>query len=211
MASLKTQAEDVFKHAPLPSSDHPVTRMLRLLPSPEPDAPIECQIFDYVLAPHTGGHVYEALSYVWGDAGATVDISLNGSPSPVTENLHAALLHLRNVCLERIIWVDAVCINQKDEEEKGRQIQYMASIYGYASSVVVWLGRSADGSDDALSSIRVAASGGLNEQAEWNDEAGTTFEEDADENILSLLQRRWFRRIWVNAEHFPYKYESCLY
>ncbi|RMJ04826.1 hypothetical protein CDV36_014510 [Fusarium kuroshium] len=49
-----------------------------------------------------------------------------------------ALKCLRNCSLDRIIWVDAICINQDDAEERGRQVQSMAKIYANASRVVVW-------------------------------------------------------------------------
>jgi hypothetical protein len=81
----------------------------------------------------------------------------------VTVNLHEALSHLRDRSIERIIWVDAVCINQNDGEEKGQQIQLMAKIYGQASRVLVWLGEAADNSDQALEEIRLAGSKGVYE------------------------------------------------
>jgi hypothetical protein len=57
----------------------------------------------------------------------------------ITENLHSALRQLRQTENHRILWVDAVCINQSDDVEKGRQVALMGEIYKRASSVLVWL------------------------------------------------------------------------
>lgn len=84
---------------------------------------------------------YEALSYCWGDASDKIAIDCNGSRGlAVTKNLHAALLALRLPNQERVLWADAICINQDDIEERGSQILLMKDIYRIASSVVIWLG-----------------------------------------------------------------------
>ncbi|KAI8657047.1 hypothetical protein NCS56_01310400 [Fusarium sp. Ph1] len=76
---------------------------------------------------------------------------------PVGENLYAALSHLRDCSIERTIWADAVCINQRDPKEKGKQVQSMAKIYAKASGVIVWLGEATPDSGQALEDIRIAA------------------------------------------------------
>jgi hypothetical protein len=91
----------------------------------------------------------------------------------------------------RTIWVDAVCINQENEEEKGHQIQSMARIYGQANRVIVWLGEAADNSDRAVEEIRTAAG---------RQSTNSSNEKSIQQAILALLQRPWFRRIWVR-EH----------
>jgi hypothetical protein len=67
---------------------------------------------------------YEALSYTWGDDSENPkeEINLNGCSFSVTANLYAALQVLRKEDRERVIWVDAVCINQNDIEDKERQV-----------------------------------------------------------------------------------------
>jgi heterokaryon incompatibility protein (HET) len=105
-------------------------RLLRLMPNKDETAAIKCQLFNYTLESAKGTHLYEALSYVWGNPDETVPISIGKHHINVTKNLHAALLHLRSHSFERIVWVDAVCINQADDQEKARQIQYMTKIYG---------------------------------------------------------------------------------
>lgn len=81
------------------------------MPNEDETAPIRCKLFDYSLQDlRKGTHLYEALSYVWGDPSKRLSISVDKHDLPVTTNLHAALSHLRDHSVERIIWVDAVCI-----------------------------------------------------------------------------------------------------
>jgi Heterokaryon incompatibility protein (HET) len=112
-------------------------RLLTLLPG-HFDDPIFCELANGVLEASPD---YEALSYVWGNPRVTRIIQLQGHDFSVTENLESALRHLRLKEKSRILWVDALCINQKDLHEKQSQIQLMARIYGCASRVVVWLGQ----------------------------------------------------------------------
>lgn len=163
-------------------------RLLRLLPHEDKNAPIQCQLFDYSLQ-ESGKrmHLYEALSYVWGDSDNPRSIYIGEHKLPVTRNLHAALSHLRNFSLERIIWVDAICIDQNNTKEKEQQIRFMAKIYSQASRVLVWLGEAADNSDQALEEIRAAGGKATNS---LNDET-------IQSAVLALLQRPWFQRIWV--------------
>ncbi len=65
-----------------------------------------------------------------------------GSPFPVTINLKAALRALRQRKKVRVLWVDAVCINQADIPEKNVQVPLMSRLYSGADSVIVWLGAS---------------------------------------------------------------------
>lgn len=67
----------------------------------------------------------------------------------------------------------------------------MAKIYGQANRVVVWLGEAADDSDRALEEIRVA--GGKKSTNPSNNKT-------IQQAVLALLQRSWFRRIWVREQ-----------
>ena len=115
-----------------------------------------------------------------------MSISIDKHDLPVTVNLHAALSRLRDRFIERIIWVDALCINQENLKERERQVQSMPKIYGQANSVVIWLGEAANDSDQALEEIRVAA----------DDESTNSLEDKTiQEAFLALLQQTWFQRI----------------
>ncbi|KAI0469913.1 heterokaryon incompatibility protein-domain-containing protein [Xylariaceae sp. FL0804] len=113
-------------------------RLLVLRPSKSPTARVRCDLCHEALEP---GLPYEALSYVWGDATNVGSIALNSCKTPVTRNLEDALRALRDPRKPRILWVDAVCINQRDHQEKASQIRLMAKIYSLARQVVVWVGK----------------------------------------------------------------------
>lgn len=68
----------------------------------------------------------------------------------ITENLHSALTQLRLVDQPRLIWIDQLCINQSDLEERSSQVLLMCDIYHGAQEVVVWLGEESDDSARAL-------------------------------------------------------------
>ncbi|KAM0417158.1 hypothetical protein ACHAPT_012866 [Fusarium lateritium] len=175
-----------YCYSPLPEGS---IRLLRLLPDQDERSPIRCRLFDFALLDSQGTCPYESLSYVWGSEDKPQSISVDGCDLPVGRNLHVALSHLRHGFLERILWVDAICINQQDPNEKGRQVQSMAKIYAKASCVVVWLGEAASDDRQALEEIRNAAVG----QFARNDET-------KEQVVLTLLRRPWFQRIWVLQE-----------
>lgn len=84
---------------------------------------------------------YEALSYMWGDESTLshMNIEVNGHPFTVGKNLGSALARLQSM-VDRTIWIDAICINQKDVVEKSSQIPNMPYIYKRCQKCVIWLG-----------------------------------------------------------------------
>ncbi|KLU93047.1 hypothetical protein MAPG_11963, partial [Magnaporthiopsis poae ATCC 64411] len=209
-----------YCHSPL---SHGSIRLLRLMPHKDKEAPIRCQLFEYRLQePGQGMHLYEALSYVWGSEENKQPIYVqsddkgggsSATPSTgddycllVTVNLYEALSHVRNRLLERVMWIDAVCINQEDDGEKGRQVQLMAKIYANASRVIVWLGEATDNGDQALEAIRMAAQEQHMDSAIYQPDHQATFAQEPTKSgtnqqaIHKLLERPWFQRIWVLQE-----------
>ncbi|KAH0490042.1 hypothetical protein TgHK011_001527 [Trichoderma gracile] len=183
-------AENMYSYSPLQGHGH--IRLLRLLPDWNEDAPLRSQLFEYPMAElEDGPHMYEALSYVWGSPERPYTLQIDEQSMPITANLHEVLLRLRNKMIERIIWIDAVCIDQTNMEERGEQIQHMAEIYSKASRVLVWLGEAADGSNRALKQIRMSAD---------EEQQNLLLTEEDRQAILAILQRPWFRRIWVLQE-----------
>jgi hypothetical protein len=83
---------------------------------------------------------FEALSYTWGDPHFPRSIFLNGYSLKVTESLYQALVQLRLSHKERLLWIDAICINQEDGRDRNHQVAYMHRIYKLATQVLVWLG-----------------------------------------------------------------------
>lgn len=181
-----TKSAFTYTEVPL-ESPNSTTRMIRLLPNKDIDAEIECELFNYDLASGGGAdsHLYEALSYVWGSNKRSRTIRLNNCAFPVTENLYLALSRLRNRQLERILWVDAICINQSNRDEKTKQIPLMREIYAQAQHVIVWLGEAYEDGDKALDGL-------------WCLAEGQDIDiEGCGKLCVKLFQRAWFRRIWV--------------
>jgi hypothetical protein len=83
---------------------------------------------------------YEALSYVWGSQEDTVVIKIDEQSFRVTRNLYSALVHLRDRSVQRVLWVDAICINQMDSAERSQQVMLMGTLYRSANQVNIWLG-----------------------------------------------------------------------
>jgi hypothetical protein len=95
-----------YQYSPLlPRKEH--VRLLGLWPSKQKDAIVECRLFECPLTLAKAVHLYEALSYVWGEAQDTISIVVNQRRFNVTSNLHSALLRLRDDSLERVLWVAA--------------------------------------------------------------------------------------------------------
>jgi hypothetical protein len=179
-----------YRYSPLSQMPDSI-RLLRLMPNQDDTANIQCELFEYALQEsNKASRLYEALSYVWGNFEKVQCIFIDNQYLEVTLSIHAVLLRLRDRNIPQIIWVDAVCINQDDTREKVHHIQLMAKIYGKASSVIVWLGEGADDSDLALEAIRLRVAGQY---------TNTTNKEMIQQAILRLLQRPWFRRIWVRS------------
>jgi hypothetical protein len=191
-----------YQHSPLTKGPDSI-RLLRLLPSEIDEAEIQVDLLEYSLqGSRRSGHSYEALSYVWGGLDTTQSILVGDEHLDITPSFHAALLRLRDPTFPRILWIDAVCINQNDHEEKARQIQSMARIYNNAKRTIVWLGEEADASSDAIEAIRVA---GLRSLMMLNNED----DGDVEEAVDSLLRREWFQRIWVRKRYLSHTSRGC--
>ena len=184
---------------------------------------------------------YEALSYVWGDVDPSERVKCNYAYTEITQvsqgmtcrrdiysqvatccvkvtsNLQKALLQLRTVDDCRTLWVDSICINQKETQEKSEQVSLMAKIYNRAERVLIWLGDEHKSTANAIQCLESLAQlrnvspheiafGGLDADIglrPWLLNCG-------DRKYIPheywralkqlLLERPWFRRAWVHQE-----------
>lgn len=83
---------------------------------------------------------FEALSYFWGNEAADRTLSLGNTPFFIKPNLEAALRELGKGKVERLLWIDAICINQTDLNERNEQVRMMSAIYQQAARVIIWIG-----------------------------------------------------------------------
>lgn len=193
-------------------------RLVTLVPGRSTEE-VQCLLKHYDFKKdNTSGSHYEALSYVWGNANSTVPIRLNGHISQVTANLDASLRALRYPKHERTIWIDAICINQSNVEEKNREVRRMGQIYQNATRVVIWLGcgtgfgnlisllparsnRSIRPADDTCSLLESLA----NANADDVEAAAKTLQRRGDQMYYLLLLSKffgspWFSRVWILQE-----------
>jgi hypothetical protein len=142
---------------------------------------------------------YEALSYVWGSQiprDETPHIEINGHEFPITKNLEIALRHLRYIDVPRTLWIDAICINQNDVEERNSQVGMMLDIYQRATLVNVWLGPSKGESSYGMQVLSFLSRKDHVDQAPW-----VLMPEQAfDTGFQEIISREWFSRMWVVQE-----------
>jgi hypothetical protein len=102
---------------------------------------------------------YSALSYTWGNPSPSRQIEGKAGQSlPVTNNCYDALQQLRHRYWTRTLWVDSICIDQANEEEKSHQVSLMRDIYSQAEKVYIWLGKGTKQSDYAMDWLANATS-----------------------------------------------------
>lgn len=143
--SFETHLRPVYAEIPLCSpSDFRLLTVLPRLHGSSNATPIQCHLSSFS---RSKAPAYQTLSYAWGETTDLIPIYVNGHEMHITRNLHIALEHIRRENAKVIIWVDAVCINQRDDEEKGTQVQQMKTIYADAVRSIVWLGPAENDSD----------------------------------------------------------------
>jgi hypothetical protein len=174
-------------------------RLVHVEPARDVAAPLLCNL---IIVSLDGDTQYEALSYVWGDPNARKQIHLNGSLFHVTVNLEAALRRLRLSDQVRIIWIDALCINQNHVEERNHQVSQMAKVYSGASRVVVWLGEESDDSELAFEALDSVT---RDEKLHWDAKLQPSLdakylEPRYIEAVGCLLNREWWWRVWTMQE-----------
>ncbi|KAF1848166.1 HET-domain-containing protein [Cucurbitaria berberidis CBS 394.84] len=162
---------------------------------------------------------YEALSYVWGSKDNTVQVLvqsqlLDQGFIPITRNLDVALRHLRHRHESRLVWIDALCINQSNKVEKGSQVGMMGRIFSLARSVIAWLGPEENNSNYALEIMRYWA---CHVDVDYDSYTMRPSEQSSDftwgnpdirlpyqlgelQPVCALLERPYFSRTWIRQE-----------
>jgi hypothetical protein len=164
------------------------------------------------IVPFTRDDVYdfEALSYAWGTAENPTEIFIGASGHQVlsvTQNLAEALPYLRYEDRSRVLWIDAICVNQQDLKERSRQVERMADIFTKASRVVVWLGPESSDSSVAMDCFHTISENiqvhpvmktirSLSNETHWEDIYFRLPSSRAQYwSMYRFLQRSWFERL----------------
>ena len=134
---------------------------MRIEPRDDETQPIQIKIEHF---PFHHQLEYVALSYTWGSESPTYDIYIYGDEAAegsftVRQNLRDFLREMRRHRDESWFWIDQICINQNDQEEKSWQVRQMSDIYSEARDVIVWLGPSFEGSDALMDRATFDAAG----------------------------------------------------
>ncbi|KAE9368013.1 HET-domain-containing protein [Stipitochalara longipes BDJ] len=144
------RSDSSYPYRPVDSSSRGF-RLAILQPSVSFPAPIICNLIEVTIGDHP---IYEALSYVWGDPKIQATLQVEGATLKVTTNLELALRYLRLPDKPRTIWVDAICINQSNIEERSQQVGLMKGIYSSCAVDLVWLGESDEWTQKAIDIVK---------------------------------------------------------
>ena len=156
---------------------------------------------------------FDALSYAWGEPGATETILLEGQQWEIRRNLFDALMTFRSMIgipqkffqISPLLFADALCINQEDLDERSSQVQLMKDIYKRAKMVRVWLGL---GGPEVEALFIEAESRGPTSTAAKRKETDSKTVPDVVRNIaenhdsafVDVMSRTWWQRLWVVQE-----------
>jgi hypothetical protein len=189
-----------YKYEALPRQRSSI-RILVLFASSPDNPQIECELLATEFQPDGALDMkYEALSWCWGTAkqNSYINIRKGGRmyAKYVSPDLKEALKALRYRKKDRYLWIDAICINQKNFPEKNHQVEMMSTIYGQAKNVCIWLGEGDKSSSISLNFIKkeVLQLQNFDELCE-SEEASSKWGA-----LLELMQRPWFSRRWVVQE-----------
>lgn len=221
-----------FPYEPLPTTpDHVHLRLLLLSPGP-PGSPLTGSLI-HISSPctsrnleafYTPARQYEALSYQWGspepspDPAHVITLGLTSHPFQLRANLFHALQHLRLEDEERTLWIDALCINQGDVEERNVQVAQMGLVYRVAVRTVVWLGlderlwgeerRSAVGVLNEAMAEQVLVAGPVEERLAESIRDFRAVQRGGRSNgkavlwdaVLEVVGKEYWRRLWIIQE-----------
>ncbi|KAI1137587.1 HET-domain-containing protein [Hypoxylon sp. FL0543] len=175
---------------------------------------------------------YSALSYTWGhpvlekfEDELSHAVICSGRRMPIGLNLNDAFQHMyvESDIAPPLLWVDALCINQRDLVERAEQVALMTSIYSNAANVIVWLGKDDRDAQEAHAllseytpALREIALDIFSRNPSGGIRAGmVNLYDDANlhdkyhlapktintwKALVRFLSRRWFSRIWIVQE-----------
>lgn len=165
------------------------------------------------------------LSYVWGNASRTTKIFVNGISFQATRNLVDFFRHYRFLPIQyqnTALWVDAICINQNDLDERGQQVALMSEIYGAPPLTISWLGlESAEEKSDFAVDWIIKISKDVEEaddpeSLEWLEKNAKDLLKGNTQgpvwsSIGSMLHRPYWTRVWTTQECGKYSKNYSLF
>lgn len=170
---------------------------------------VNCTLFDVPLdkAPY-----YEAISYTWSDSLEKCNIRVNGRRLAIPKSAYRVLKSRSSFWVPRVLWIDSICINQSDDEEKLSQIKMMKDIYGKAFMVSVCLHPPENVENEILEYVESGLAAYLVNELLWTDlnfyaNEKAIFDTYAPSvrqprwaAFKNLVRNEWFNRVWVVQE-----------
>ncbi|RGP73998.1 het domain-containing [Fusarium sporotrichioides] len=174
-------------------------RLLQIKEAANDSDPITCVLSQDIFGDRPK---FDALSYMWGCDKAEQKITLNGHEFSIRQNLWDALQYLRKHCHRRYYWIDAVCINQSDIDERNKQVRIMHHIYFRAQTVVVWLGKKYSGYEATLPHLRTLGHGNTGDGETTPESTPELSRTDvAVRNLaIDLCNDAYWKRLWIIQE-----------
>jgi hypothetical protein len=212
--SIKKEALASYTYTPIDEAAGEI-RLLTLHKG-KPGDPIKITLPN---TPFTVDHVpaFEAVSYTWGSPENPIDVFVAHSSGTVrilsvTKNLGEALPYLRYKDSDRVLWIDAICVNQQALEERSHQVQPMAEIYSKTVRVVAWLGVSTEYTPVAIGCFKTITSNvkgnwgkgtliAVSSDSSWADQTvRPPFNQEECFAMTEFLSSKWFERLWIYQE-----------
>lgn len=226
-ASMATSTETpTFQHNPLQDAKTHI-RLLKIVSVVKTRAiPVHCELATFPIAE---APPYRAISYTWGDPAHLTSIIVNGQQMNVRLNCEYALRQAsqedEDGTADHLIWIDSICVNQLDNDEKGAQVAMMGEIFKTASRVLACVGAHGDDSKflyeflhgqekrfrSLLLSEEYSSSDGTifynskligREAATWRWKHSRSTLLRMCKAVASFLARPYFHRVWIYQELF---------
>ncbi|KAF1839660.1 hypothetical protein BDW02DRAFT_486530, partial [Decorospora gaudefroyi] len=194
--------QQMFSHRALRSGE---IRLINVLPG-TPQDPLQGVV---IHVPLKSAPQYRALSYVWGTGQETEELVTLDGTLPITSSLWKALCTVRHKDQSTTLWVDAICINQRDGKEKAKQIRKLPVIFQNASFTYAFL-EGGDSSDSALEMLMQVGEDGSEEDdwpddlckvpTSWRDDPVPHLDDEVWTSVKTLFSLPFFRRVWIIQE-----------
>jgi heterokaryon incompatibility protein (HET) len=204
---MRQSARLLYKYRPLETSQS--IRVIVLHPAEHLTDSLVCDVVHHdrreISKDITLSNHYEAVSYAWGEPRFSHEIICDNGTAilNITSSVDSVLRYLRKKSRPRYLWIDAISLNQADNDEKSVQVQLMREIYHQAAKVRIWLGN-ADGQDVRkvfafLRSLLILKTDQITGQT-IHDLVFDIWGEISSKPIEQFLHRSWFQRRWVLQE-----------
>jgi hypothetical protein len=194
-AKRKPQDAQPYQYEKLDRDDS--IRLLLLYPR-HPRGPVKCALFQ---TPLLTAPSYEAISYCWGLGGQSGVILVNGKTASVTPNALQVLKNYSSYWLPKLVWIDSLCVNQSDTEEKAKQMQIMDRIYKSAFHVSICLVQESQALSFKQYGLQNKYLSGYDGFRRWVDEEFTAWDDDLANHAVASFARDLLENFRISDLH----------